>query len=242
MAATDPNTNENHYCSAMGPLEIDPDELVRVRSHRAALSRAAKWPNGKVISVLFLEGDPDLRARVAAVAKEWTRNGRANLRLRFVEEGPAEIRIAFQQGGGSWSYVGTDCRRIRDQSKPTMNYGWLTPDSPDDVLRRVVLHEFGHAIGLIHEHQNPNDPIDWNKEAVYRDLSGPPNNWSQETIDHNMFDVYDRKKVIATEVDPDSIMMYPIPASWTNDGFSAGLNGELSHLDESLIARAYPQQ
>ena len=47
-----------------------------------------------------------------------------------------------------------------------MNYGWLTPDSDDDELRRVVLHEFGHALGLIHEHQNPEGGIEWNEPAV----------------------------------------------------------------------------
>ena len=36
-----------------------------------------------------------------------------------------------------------------------MNYGWIDADSPEEELRSVVLHEFGHALGLIHEHQNP---------------------------------------------------------------------------------------
>ena len=77
------------------------------------------------------------------------------LRFEWVESGPAEIRIAFRQGNGSWSHLGTFCRQITDDDEPTMNYGWLTPDSDDVELRSVVLHEFGHALGLIHEHQNP---------------------------------------------------------------------------------------
>ena len=71
-----------------------------------------------------------------------------------------------------------------------MNYGWLTPTSDDDELRRVVLHEFGHALGLIHEHQNPEGGIQWNEPAVKADLSGPPNNWDDETIRHNVLDHY----------------------------------------------------
>jgi len=39
--------------------------------------------------------------------------------------------------------------------EPTMNYGWLKDDTDDVEYRRVVIHEFGHALGAIHEHQNP---------------------------------------------------------------------------------------
>jgi hypothetical protein len=33
--------------------------------------------------------------------------------------------------------------------------------------------------------------------------------------------------------------MYPIPANWTNDGFSADLNKELSETDKEFIRNAY---
>jgi hypothetical protein len=55
-----------------------------------------------------------------------------------------------------------------------------------------------------------------------------------------MFKAYALKEVIATAVDATSIMMYPIPKSWTTDGFSAGLNSQLSPTDEALIANQYP--
>ena len=138
--------------------------------------------------------------------------------------------------GPTW---GTMCRNIAEPN-PTMNYGWLTPASEETELRRVVLHEFGHAIGLIHEHQNPKGGIKWNKAAVINDLSGPPNNWDAATIENNMFRYYPPRDVVATSVDPLSIMMYPIPKSWTVDGFSAGLNGELSPNDKTLVRSAYP--
>jgi hypothetical protein len=204
------------------------------------LLKSAKWPLGSTITVKFLDGDSSLRARVQAVAKEWTRPGRANLNLFFTQTGPADIRIAFIQGAGSSSMIGTDCRKVKDQNKHTMNYGWLTPDSTDADLRRVVLHEFGHALGLIHEHQNPQQGIRWNKPAVINDLSKPPNSWSKAQIERNMFKVYDKKKVAATKLDKDSIMLYPIPKAWTLDGFSAELNRELSPLDIALIANQYP--
>lgn len=223
--------NARHYCMLLMPAEAQGRE-------RAALLNEFKWEPGTRIRVHFTEGDPKLQERVREVAEEWTGAQMANLYLQFVEEGDADIRVAFQQGDGSWSYLGTVCQQI-PADQPTMNYGWLTPDSPDDELQRVVLHEFGHALGLIHEHQNPKGGIDWNEPAVIADLSGPPNNWDEATIRHNVLDHYAADAVTATDVDGDSIMMYPIPAAWTNDGFSADLNSDLSEHDKQLISEVY---
>lgn len=225
------SNNDLHFC--MTPAAPAPFENTK-----AAFPNATKWGQNETITVRFLEGSPALRRRVRDVARQWEQV--SNLTLSFVEEGPAQIRIAFVQGNGSWSYIGTDCKRILDQSEPTMNYGWLTDLSADDEVRRVVLHEFGHAIGLIHEHQNPQGGIRWNKPAVIHDLSGPPNNWDEATIENNMFRVY--SGVDATNVDSTSIMMYPIPASWTEGGlFSAGLNSTLSDTDRQKTREVYPQ-
>jgi hypothetical protein len=227
-------TNDTHFCFIPSRTEKD----ASGSKEKAAVLNGVKWNPGDVVTVRFMEGDQKLRERVKAVAREWMQH--ANVTLSFVNEGDADIRIAFQQGKGSWSYLGTDARTI-PKDQPTMNYGWLTPDSPDDEVRRVVLHEFGHALGLIHEHQNPKGGIQWNKDAVIHDLSGPPNNWNEATIENNIFKKYDENAVTASAVDGTSIMMYPIPKAWTLDGFSAGLNSELSALDKAIIGKSYPR-
>jgi hypothetical protein len=225
------NENLEHYCIC---LTLDKNQ----ERQRAALLNEAAWNAGDIIKISFLEGDNDLRKRVRAMAEKWLGPGMANLNFQWVDSGKADIRIAFQSGNGSWSYLGDFCRQI-PESEPTMNYGWLTPDSPEDELQRVVLHEFGHALGLIHEHQNPKGGIKWNEPAVIADLSGPPNHWDEETIRRNVLDHYHPEQVTATEVDTDSIMMYPIPKSWTLDGFSADLNSDFSSDDISLIHKFY---
>jgi len=231
--------NESHFCSCLTAGDLSADDKKALGGQKAALLLGAKWPVGGTITIRFLDGAPELQERVRMVAEEWTRL--ANLEFAWRKQGPTDIRIAFTQGNGSWSYLGNQCKRIVEP-QPTMNYGWLTPTSSDDELRRVVLHEFGHALGLIHEHQNPKGGgIVWNRDAVVRDLQGPPNNWDEAAIDNNMFKKYLDEEIAGTKPDATSIMMYPIPRAWTKDGTQAGLNSELSQKDKDFIKDAYPQ-
>src|SRR5260370_1422635 len=158
---------------------------------RAALVKAAKWPSGSVITVSFMDGDADVQKKLIKHAKKWTKasGGPANLTFDFRKDGDTEVRISFKYQG-SWSVIGTTCREVA-KDQPTMNYGWLNADTPELEYQRVVLHEFGHAIGLVHEHQNPSGGIEWNQVEVVKDLSGPPNNWAIPVISHNMFETYD---------------------------------------------------
>lgn len=230
--------NEEHFCLCLAEAPTPAEDSQMVVKKKAAVLKHAQWDQNALITARFLSGSPTLQDRVRRVAKEW--ENFTNLVFDFRTAGPAHIRIAFMPGKGSWSYLGTVCKSIPDP-QPTMNYGWLSDASPEDELRRVVLHEFGHAIGLIHEHQNPKGGIKWNRDAVERDLSGPPNHWDSATIENNMFRYYPPDNVTASPVDGKSIMMYPIPKSWTLDGFSAGLNSELSHDDKVLVGNVYPK-
>ena len=206
---------------------------------RAALKRDCKWYEGSVVSISFLDGDPRVHRRVQDAALQWTKPGRAGLILVFRQDtNDTDIRISFRYSG-SWSVIGTSCQHV-PANEATMNFGWLHRDSSDEELRRVVLHEFGHALGLGHEHQTPAGGIQWNREQVIADLSGPPNNWDMATIEHNMFEPMAESETNFTALDPQSIMMYPIPATWTTDGFSVGLNSDLSSTDEQFIHTQYP--
>ena len=146
----------------------------------------------------------------------------------------AEFRIAFDPEDGAWSYVGTDCRGI-PLNEPTMNLGFL-----DDG---TAGHEFGHAIGLAHEHQSPAGGIQWNEDVVIREAAKSPNFWDEETTRHNILRKYGADQINGTAFDPDSIMLYFFPASWTLNGVGTHANEVLSALDKQFIAGAkmYPQ-
>ena len=94
--------NERHFCMVAMPREAEGNT-------RAALLNEFKWPAGTTVRVRFLEGDPELQERVKRVATEWTGPDMANLTWQFTDDPDADIRIAFVQGSGSWSYLGTMC-------------------------------------------------------------------------------------------------------------------------------------
>jgi hypothetical protein len=204
----------------------------------AALATAKKWPNGTVLRVRFLGGNLDQHQAVELYASQWGEH--ANIRFAFGDDPNAQIRVSFF-ASGSWSAVGIDALDVPDDH-PTMNFGWLLPDVPANEARSVVLHEFGHSLGLIHEHENPAGSIPWNKPAIYDALGGPPNNWDPATIEHNMFATYDKNQTQYTELDRSSIMIYPIPPEWVTDpAYVVGLNDTLSDRDKQFIARMYPR-
>jgi hypothetical protein len=193
------------------------------------------WKPGRVLKVRFLDGDPVVQKQLQPFALVWEQY--ANLKFAFGNDPGAEIRVSFSQPG-SWSYIGTDALSI-PQNQPTMNFGWLTKSTPLDEYSRVVTHEFGHAMGCIHEHQNPSTNIPWDKPAVYKYYQGPPNNWTKAQVDTNLFTRYSADITQFSAFDKNSIMLYPIPEEFTIGDFSVGWNKELSATDKQFIGSLY---
>lgn len=189
------------------------------------------WMNGSTLRVRFVDGNAAQRALAREQAGWW--QAVANLRFDFDDAPDAEIRIAFDEGDGAWSYIGTDARSI-PRDEPTMNLGFLDGGT--------AAHEFGHAIGLAHEHQNPAGGIAWNEAVVIREMSGPPNFWDEATTRHNILRRYAADQINGTAFDPKSIMLYFFPAAWTTTGVGTEANEVLSSMDKLFVAgaRMYP--
>jgi hypothetical protein len=217
-----------------------PEGLNGARTRRQRLRLAVEtgkmWSNGRVLRVSLLGSPPVAHGKIAAIATEWTRY--ANLHLEFVSDPrTAELRVAFE-AGPSWSLVGTEALAA-PIGEPTMNLGWLTEDDPE-AWQPLILHEFGHALGCLHEHSSPTAGIPWDLPAVYRYYGGPPNRWTSEEIERNVLARYAKDRVRSTAFDPASIMLYPISAALTGGKYKVGLNTSLSPLDHSFIKECYP--
>ena len=206
---------------------------------KGAVFKDAKWPKGSQIKISFLDGDSGLQARVKAEAGKWISRTGADLTFTWLNDpGAGDIRISFSRKG-SWSLLGRYAKLKTDKSEPTMNFGWLTPNSTQPEIQEVVLHEFGHALGFIHEHQNPDGGLRWNRDAVIKSLTGPPNEWTLKQIETNVLGQYDPRALIGTPFDSDSIMLYPFPAEWTENGVSTHNNSDLSTTDIRLARDVY---
>jgi len=209
-----------------GPLEL-------------ALFKSKFWRTGSKIRVKFMGGSQFVRSRVMNYAQEWEKY--ANIDFRFVgdDDPNAEIRVAFVQDGGSWSYIGTDHLNIaKDQA--TMNFGWFNDQTSEQEFSRTTVHEFGHALGCLHEHQSPNAKIDWNKEAVIAYFTDQ--GWNINMIEANIFNQVTADEAVASLFDLDSIMQYWFRPEWVNSRVGAPVNYVLSQTDKAMISTIYPFQ
>ncbi|MER9776682.1 hypothetical protein [Mesorhizobium sp. M0220] len=185
------------------------------------------------LGIAFLGGTNAQKSAVRTLAPEWI-VGEVAARIQFqfdVSVERSHIRVAFDPKGGNNSLVGR-ASLLAPKAKKTMNL--------QQVSRRAILHEFGHALGLQHEHMHPTLGIIWNEPAVISDMKASQG-WKPETTRRNILNKYTIEAACIGDPSPnrESIMMYPIPARWTLNGFSTKLNTSISDRDLKCVAGLY---
>jgi hypothetical protein len=228
---------------------------------RGVVARSLLWRPGETIKVCFRSGTQKARARVAASAGEWMQY--ANLVLDFGDpsnpslcrsDDHESIKVDFVSSGpksGFWSAIGTMSRK----SDHSLNLSFLGEDDlprdkagqkmPEAEARRLVLHEFGHAIGLFHEHQSPKAgcAAEYYEEAIF--AYGALRGWPPEKSVQNFRQIADTPEFNATEVDRKSIMHYSLPPWLFKGGEKSPCvvkpNFELSEGDKEFIKKVYPK-
>ncbi|KAI1819573.1 hypothetical protein F4861DRAFT_526524 [Xylaria intraflava] len=195
------------------------------------------WPIGHTLKICLMGGSDKVREKVETYAREWTKY--ANINMDFMDNlDEAEVRVSFKKGS-SWSLLGTDCLAV--STRATMNFGWFDDNTTDRILARTVYHEFGHALGLIHEHQSPDGGIKWDEARVY-EYYFKEMDWDQETVDRNVLTKYNKTTTQFSRFDRKSIMLYHFPEELTSNGGFVHPNDVLSSMDKEFIGRLYPKE
>lgn len=227
---------KQNFCSTVDLADFNDRTIVNESNGpelRAAGAKGKFWPSGQVLKVRFMNGSTSLQNKVLLYAKQWEYY--ANITFLKVTSGNSDIRVLFGDQGHN-SYVGLDNKYIA-QSLQTMNLQ-LTDKSDELSIKRASLHEFGHALGLMHEHQQPFANIPWNKPKVY-EYYAATEGWPKEKVDAQVLNSVGWGPEQHTSFDPKSIMEYAIPASLTTNGFSIPWNTDLSVLDKDFIGKIY---
>jgi hypothetical protein len=232
----EPSSNdEQSITSFRSCTTIDPD--ISESSTGRVSYKGYYWMPGQTIRIKFLNGDNYLQTKVKQYASVWLQH--ANLKYEWVTTGDAAIKISFKWNGdqGSWSNIGTHCYNTA-QNLPSMNFGWFDNGTSEEEFSRVIVHEFGHALGFAHEHQNPTAPIQWDRAAVYNYYAWA--GWDKEKVDSNILNKFLISTVDYTNFDEKSIMLYSFPSFLTLNGYSSSWNTVLSGEDKASAKALYP--
>lgn len=207
-------------------------------------SLADKWVQGE-LNICFFGGSPKLRATVAETASEWAPGtslvlnfGRAP-EYRSCSRGSSDIRIGFDKTG-SWAYPGRLALNV-DPTLPTMNL--VLDDAVPDVAtaRRTILHEFGHALGLLHQEQ---DPVANCQSEIDMNVAARRLIFSVSSMEDIRPVVANDGKYLISPFDRTSVMRFAGNETLFRRGKDSPCYGEpveaLSPDDRNLIARLYP--
>lgn len=211
------------------------------RKKRSVAEHTKYWKPGRTLKIAITRDDEDLFQAVKAAASKWLPY--VNLTFDFVElsendmeyEGDIRVYLSHHYDGTGGSKIGTDALAV-PAHRPTM---FLGTDYSSPRFEFTVIHEFGHALGLMHAHQHPEATIPWDKEKTY-ELYRQKLGWSRIEVDQNVFPLPRDASRTYAAYDRHSVMHYEISNEYTLGNWKQTENPHISAADIAFIRRIYP--
>jgi hypothetical protein len=233
MATISPAVNHTFYptdsASILRNSETSEAQTV-VRHKRGVASTRKLWPQNKTITISFMDVSDKDKGIFKKAIESFAPH--VNLKFKFVDGNDGEIRIATEKNQGDWSEGGVAALHSAPD-EATLNVDTLGFD--EKAIKRKILHEFGHALGLEHEHQHPDRPFSFNPAEVYRSYGGT----SRAYVGPNILTSLNRASVTTSDYDQTSVMHYPFSASSTSNNEAIPANDELSQGDKDFLSSLY---
>lgn len=229
-----PADTQGAYDAALTENPLNGCSTGSGRGKRGVAVHSRLWANGRRLWVAFDGQVPcEVQRAVMETARQWM--SYANINFKLTQSLPkAHVRIKMLPSGSdiNRAYIGTDALQATD---PTMT---LSEWPGDEHFVRNVLHEFGHVLGMEHEHLHPDADIPWDVEKVLQ--AGQAGGLSEADVRRDFLDKVERKASLLLPYDRDSIMHYPIPNGATLSDWTVGINAQLSEGDKAFARLAYP--
>jgi len=191
--------------------------------------KTAGFQPGQTVNLAF-EGDVSKASQVLTILKKYA-FPYINLRFQIGRTGDSVVTIKVNPAQGPTANI----------SGNTTGIGTKNPVVSIYTLKQgTILHEFGHAMGMFHEHQNPspNNPIQWDKAAVYA-FYVDKQHWKKDSVDSQILNRRNKAKSLYTAWDTKSIMNYNIKMGLTSAPVKVFVGGEYSDGDKSWFKLKY---
>jgi hypothetical protein len=102
----------------------------------------------------------------------------------------------------------------------------------------IVIHEFGHALGLQHEHQHPDANIPWDRDKTYQVFAAQ--GFSRDKVNAHVFPLARETSLTYAPYDRHSVMHYEISNECTVGDWEQPRNRQLSPGDIAFARQTYP--
>lgn len=215
------------------PADTQIEPPATIRRTRGIASTRYLWKQNSTLNISLFDMPEKAKDYVKKNILLW--QPYTNLKFNFITSNDGDIRISgTKKESTSHSFLGTQATRV-PKDQPTMH---IDLHQTADMLNHAIRHEFGHALGLEHEHDHPDHPVHWDRTKLDKEAERIGLSKAEEEFD--FLTVLDPSTTTRSAYDPQSIMHYRVPAWFTTDGVDVPFNEEISEGDKKFMALLYP--